>query len=259
MKKAKKFLALAVAFVLTITGTAGITIAWLQDDDVQTNTFTVGNVAIDLIEYGVDKDGEQVLFESEEALKKLLPATGSAQDNTLENGVVKEVTVKNTGSEDAYIRVQIAIPSILDDGDPTFNAGKNVLHFNYDSESVGAGKWDWSKEADDGKYEGDWNFYKTTINNVEYNVYVVTYESIVKAGDTIDEFAMHQVYLDKAVTNEYLAELDDKLGGTDPEKFDGKWDIHVIAEGVQEAGFDNAYEALNSAFGEPGKYTVKWN
>lgn len=251
MKKTKSILALALAFVLTVAGTAGITIAWLQDDDTQKNTFTVGNVTIDLIEYGEDKDGTQVAFESEAALKKLLPVTGSAQNGTLENGVVKKVTVQNTGSEDAYIRVHIAIPAILDNGDPDFNAGKNVLHFNYDKDSVGEGKWDWSKTTG-AEYEGDWNYYETEINNVEYNVYVVTYESIVKSQETIAEYAMHQVYLDTNVTNDDLAGLDDKLGGTDPETFDGRWDIHVVAEGVQAAGFDNAYDALNSAFGVPG-------
>ena len=63
---------------------------------------------------------------------------------------------------------------------------------------------------------------------------------------------MHQVYLDPKVKNDDLAGLDDKLGGTDPDTFDGNWNIHVIAEGVQAAGFDNAYEALNTAFGVPG-------
>jgi len=254
MKKVRNILALGLAFVLTVAGTVGVTLAWLQDEDAQTNTFTVGNVAIDLIEYGQDKDGNQVAFESEDALKKLLPATGSAQNDTLKNGIIKEVTVKNTGSENAYIRVHIAIPTVLDDGTPDFNAGKNTLHFNYDADSIGEGKWDWSKEYNDGKYEGNWNFYATTIDGVGYNVYVVTYTSEVASEVEIEEYAMHQVYLDPKVKNDDLAGLDDKLGGTDPDKFDGNWDIHVIAEGVQAAGFDDAYEALNTAFGTPGSY-----
>ena len=241
MKKVRNILALGLAFVLTVAGTVGVTIAWLQDDDSATNTFTVGNVAIELVEN----------FEQN---SKLLPSTGSAQDGTLENGITKEVTVKNVGSENAYIRVHIAIPTVLDNGTPEFNAGKNTLHFNYKPDSVGAGKWDWSKAYDDGKYEGDWNFYTTTIDNVGYNVYVVTYTSEVASQVEISDYAMHQVYLDSKVTNEDLAGLDEKLGGTDSNKFDGKWDIEVVAEGVQAAGFDNAYDALNTAFGTPGSY-----
>ena len=236
MKKAKKALALVLAFALTVVGTMGATIAWLQDDDAETNTFTVGNVAIDLIE-------------NYEQNSKLLPATGSAQDETLKNGIVKEVSVKNTGSEDAYVRVHIAIPQILDNGDPTFDAGKNVLHFNYEPESVGEGKWDWSKTTA-APYEGDFNFYTAEIDGVWYNVYVVTYEkALVKDESTVN--AMHQVYLDSKVTNEDITRINETLK-------DG-WKIKVVAEGVQSAGFANAYEALNSAFGTPGSYTVAWN
>ena len=68
--------------------------------------------------------------------------------------------------EDAYVRVHIAIPNILDNGDPSFDAGKNVLHFNYDADSIGEGKWDWSKSTG-APYEGDWNYYETTIDGIK--------------------------------------------------------------------------------------------
>ena len=236
MKKAKKIIALAFAFILTVVCTVGVTIAWLQDDDAQTNTFTVGNVEIKLVE-----DFEQG--------SKLLPVTGSAQEKTLQNGIKKEVTVKNTGSEDAYIRVHIAIPQILDNGASTFDAGQNVLHFNFDKESIGAGKWDWSKTTGE-PYSGEWNFYTVQINNIWYNVYVVTYESIVTSGVQIEQNAMNQVYLDADVTNEDITKINEALNNN--------WNIKVVAEGVQAAGFDNAYEALNSAFGVPGSYAVNW-
>ena len=232
MKKVRNILALGLAFVLTVAGTVGVTMAWLQDDESATNTFTVGNVDIELVEK----------FEQN---SKLLPATGSAQDGSLENGITKEVTVKNTGSENAYIRVHIAIPDVLDDGADTFDAGSNVLHFNFAEDSIGTGKWDWSKTTG-APYSGDWNYYETTIDNVEYNVYVVTYESEVGSGVEIAEKAMNQVYLDSKVTNDDIEDIIEKLGDN--------WKIKVVAEGVQAAGFDNAYEALNTAFGTPGSY-----
>ena len=238
MKTAKKILALTFAFVLTVVCTVGATIAWLQDNDAQTNTFTVGNVDIELVE-NYEQDS------------KLLPVTGSAQAGTLKNGIVKEVTVKNTGSEDAYIRVHIAIPQILDDGADTFDAGKNVLHFNYSEDSVGEGKWDWS-DSKGTPYEGSYNFYTAQIDGVWYNVYVVTYESIVKANTQIAEYAMNQVYLDKKVTNEDITKINATLTNG--------WNIKVVAEGVQADGFEDvgAHDALNAAFGVPGQYTVNW-
>ena len=234
----KKIMAIALASVIAVLAIAGATLAYLTDTDAEDNVFTFGNVAIDLYET------------FDEVNAKLLPATGSAQDGTLQNGITKEVYVTNTGSEDAYVRVHIAIPQVLDNGDPDFDATSNVLHFNYKPETVGANKWDWSKTADDGKYEGNWNFYTAEIDGKWYNVYVVTYEkALVKDEATVD--AMHQVYLDPKVTNEDVAKIAEQLGN--------EWHIYVAAEAAQAAGFANAYEALNTAFGVPGAYTVDWN
>ena len=233
----KKILAFAVVFAMAAIAIVGGTMAYFTDSDAKDNVFTTGKVDI-------------TLGENFEQGSKLLPATGSAQAGTLKNGIKKEVTVKNEAdSEEAYVRVHIAIPSILDDGDSTFDAGNNVLHFNFSPDSVGDGLWNWSKSK--GKpYTGDWNYYEADIDGVTYNVYVVTYESALKNGETTLKNAMDQVYLDSKVTNEDIKKIKDAL----PNGIQ----IKVIAEGVQAAGFDNAYDALNTAFGEPGKYTPDW-
>nr|MBR4281089.1 SipW-dependent-type signal peptide-containing protein [Clostridia bacterium] len=232
----RKILMLALSLCMVAILAVGGTMAYFMDVDSKTNVFTVGNVAIDLTEN----------FDSNNAT--LVPATGSAQNGTLKNGIEKEVFVTNTGSEEAYVRVHIAIPTLLDDGDPTYNASLNVLHFNYAPESVGEGKWDWSKTTG-AAYEGDWNAYKASIGGVDYNVYVVTYEAVLKTGEkTVD--AMSQVYLDPKTTNEDVTYYKSVLGD--------EWKILVAAEGTQADGFTNAYEALNTAFGVPGSYNVDW-
>lgn len=236
----KKIMAMCLVVALAVVAIGGATLAYFTDTDAQKNTFTTGNVAIDLWEdFGNNDDG----------IEELIPATGSAQDGTLKNGIEKEVYVENTGSEDAYVRVHIAIPSILDDGADTFDASANVLHFNYDEESIGEGKWDWSKAYDDKQYVGNWNYYTTTIDNVSYNVYVVTYGSPLANGDvTVD--AMSQVYLDSETSNDDITSIKDTLGEN--------WYIYVAAEGTQAEGFTDAYNALNTAFGVPGTYDVDW-
>ncbi|MBO5036238.1 MAG: hypothetical protein J6D42_04075 [Clostridia bacterium] len=238
----KKIISLCLVVCLLATAIVGGTLAYFTDTDAQKNTFTTGNVSIDLWEDFGDND--------EEGIEELIPATGSAQNGTLKNGIEKEVYVTNTGSEDAFVRVHIAIPSILDDGDPSFDAGKNILHFNYDEEnSIGKGKWDWSKAYGDDKYVGAWNFYKGKIGDVDYNVYVVTYETALKKGEsTVD--AMSQVYLDSKVTNKDITDIKKVLGD--------EWYIYVAAEATQAAGFEDAYTALNTAFGTPGEgYATK--
>lgn len=238
----KKIVALCLCVALAVVAIGGATLAYFTDTDAKTNTFTVGKVDITL-EENFDEDSA-----------KLLPATGSAQDGTLKNGVTKEIAVTvEKGSEDTYVRVHIAIPNILDSGDPEFDAGKNVLHFNYDPDSIGAGKWDWSKTAGT-PYDGDdWNYYETTIDGIAYNVYVVTYGTALEAGKTTPEYAMQQVYLDSRVTSSDMEKIDDALNGN--------WQIKVFAEGCQAAGFGNAYAALNEAFGTPGTegYVAPWN
>lgn len=259
MKKARKVIAMVLVLALTVAMSVAGTIAYLSDRDDQVNTFVTGNVAIDLYEDFGDNNTE--------TLEKLMPVTYDEKGNRKpDNCIEKEVYVKNTGSEDAYVRVHIAIPSRLDNGNPEFNAGKNTLHFNYDKDnSIGEGKWDWSKTTG-AAYEGDWNYYETKIKvpfvtvvegkevveekEVSYNVYVVTYEKELASGEeTVD--AMSQVYLDKGVTNEEIANIKTTLGE--------KWYIYVAAEGTQKAGFGDAYEALNEAFGVPGSYEFDWN
>ena len=233
----KKIVAMCATVAIAAVAVGG-TLAYFTDTDAQTNTFTMGNVAIDLYEDFGDNTGSE----------ELIPATGSAQAGTLENGIKKEVYVENTGSEDAYVRVHIAIPQILDDGADTFDASANLLHFNFDKNSIGKDKWDWSKTTG-AEYTGDWNFYTVQIDGVWYNVYVVTYEKALINGEvTVD--AIDQVYLDPEVTNEDISQIKETLGDN--------WYIYVAAEGAQKAGFENAYEALNAAFGVPGTYSVDW-
>lgn len=238
----KKILAMTMCAAMLAVAVIGGTLAYFTDTDAKNNVFTTGNVEIELIENFGDNDPDTP--------EKLLPATGSAQAGTLQNGITKEVTVKNTGSEDAFVRVHIAIPTILDNGNPDFDAGKNVLHFNYKADSIGEGKWDWSKTTG-APYDGDWNYYETVIDDIDYNVYVVTYGTALMAGQATPENAMHQVYLDSGTSQEAIEAYIDILGEN--------WQIKVLAEGAQSAGFDDAYTALNTAFGVPGAYIVDWS
>ncbi len=229
----KKILSLCLVVALAATAIVGGTLAYFSDTDAQKNTFTTGNVAIDLWEDFGDNDAQ--------GIEELIPATGSAQAGTLKNGIEKEVYVDNTGSEDAYVRVHIAFPALLDDGDPSFDASANILHWNF--QNYGNGKWNWTNTTGGAGYDAkNWNSYTTTIDGIAYNVYVATYETALKNGDTTAN-AIHQVYMDSETTNEDITELKKTLGD--------KWYVYVVAEGTQAAGFENAYDALNTAFGDP--------
>lgn len=243
-----------IALVVALVAIAAVgTLAYFTDTDEATNTFAVGNVKIDLIE---QQRGENGLVPFEQN-KKLYPIVGSAQGAkdeygmpTAKNYVDKMVTIENTGSEKAYIRAYFAIPSALDDGYETFNAGMNVLHFNFGNKvengvvtSTEGVEWIWT-------HGGKWNYFETTLSDgIKYNVYYADYYQAVDAGATTEQL-VQGVYLDKS--------FDMKEGK--PYAFgkeftvDAGWDWNnvkcpVFAVACQAEGFDNAADAINAAFG----------
>ena len=246
----KKILALCLCVALAATAIVGASLAYFTDTDEATNTFTVGNVSIKLIEEERDGNGGKQTFTQN---KKLYPIVGSAQGEkdalgmpTAKNYVDKMVTIQNTGSEKAYIRAYFAIPSALDDGYETFNAGLNVLHFNFGNDASGAStegnQWLWT-------HDSKWNYFETTIGGIKYNVYYADYYQAVDAGATTEQL-VQGVYLDKTFDIK-----DGKCYAFGKEvALDDGWDWNnvscpVFAVACQAEGFDDAATAMDAAFG----------
>lgn len=248
----KKLTAIFLCVALVAVAIIGGTLAYFTDTDKETNTFAVGNVKIDLIE---QQRGENGLVPFEQG-KKLYPIVGSAQGEkdqygmpVAKNYVDKMVTIENTGSEKAYIRAYFAIPSALDNGYEDFNAGLNVLHFNFGNKVVNGAissteghEWIWT--------HGDkWNYFETKIDGIKYNVYYADYYQAVDADATTEQF-VQGVYLDKSFDMK-----DGKCYAFDKEvALDDGWDWNkvscpVFAVAVQAEGFDNAAAAMDEAFG----------
>ena len=249
----KKITAIFLCVALVAIAVVGASLAYFTDTDNETNTFTVGDVKIALIEEERDGNGGKQDFTQD---KKLYPIVGSAQGEkdalgmpTAKNYVDKMVTVKNTGSEAAYIRAYFAIPSALDDGYETFNAGLNTLHFNFGNKVVDGTvtstygvEWNW-------QHDGKWNYFETEINGIKYNVYYADYYQAVDADATTEQF-VQGVYLDKSFDMK-----DGKAFAFGKElTLDDGWDWNkvscpVFAVACQAAGFDSASEAIDAAFG----------
>lgn len=249
----KKIVALCLCVALAVVAIGGATLAYFTDTDDATNTFTVGNVAINLIEEERDGNGGTQNFTQD---KKLYPIVGSAQGEkdalgmpTAKNYVDKMVTIKNTGSEKAYIRAYFAIPSALDNGYEDFNAGLNVLHFNFGNKVVNGAisstegvEWLWT-------HGNTWNYFETTINGIKYNVYYADYYQAVDAGATTEQL-VQGVYLDKS----FDMKDGDAYAFGEKLTLDAGWDwskvsCPVFAVACQAEGFDNATAAMDAAFG----------
>ncbi len=249
----KKKLTLVVTSVLLVAALViGGTLAYFTDTDSADNTFTAGNVNIKLIEQERDGKGGLKAFTQN---KVLMPIVGSAQGDkdalgqpVAENYIDKIVTVENTGASKAWVRAYFAIPSALDDGEDTYNAGLNILHFNFgnkDGNTTYGNQWSW-KDAN-----GNWNYFETTIDGVSYNVYYADYYQALAAGATTEQF-VSGVYLDKDVDmndqGQYTITRDGKTSVI--EGFDGSAKCPVYVVAVQATGFDNAADAVTAAFGE---------
>lgn len=231
----KSLLVLAMTLSMVAILAIGGTLAYFTDTtEVKTNVFTTGNVDIELEE----------TFEQN---SKLLPGVD----------VEKVVNVKNVGSENAYVRIHLAVPSMLDSGSedqPQFAAYNNTLHWNFTKASLADGEWNWHSSDVNGSSSygpgypengGDWFFYQTTVDGILYNVYVATYETALATGETADTDAIYKVFLDTKVTNEQMSEITKALKGNIK--------ILVAAEGAQEAEYETlgAYKAFEDQFGTP--------
>lgn len=249
----KKITALCLCVTMLAIAIVGASLAYFTDTKDATNTFTVGNVKIQLIE---QQRGENGLVSFEQN-KKLYPIVGSAQGAkdeygmpTAKNYVDKMVTIENTGSEAAYIRAYFAIPSALDDGYETFNAGKNVLHFNFGNKVVNGAisstegvEWIWT-------HGSKWNYFETKIDGIKYNVYYADYYQAVEGGETTEQL-VQGVYLDKTFN---FDENGNPVAFGETIELDQGWNWEkvscpVFAVAVQAAGFDSAEEAVTAAFG----------
>lgn len=245
----KKIVALCLCVALAVVAIGGATLAYFTDTDEETNTFTMGNVKIDLKE----------IFDKDNAVLR----PGSQSTNKIE----KKVWIENVGTENAYVWYEWYIPSALDSVDGSTGTN-NVLHVNSNGNS-------WDKYRENSKYwpkgqtealplEQTWDhdpetelklqvgpegFIRTeTIDGIQYNVYLVLYHGVLapKAETTV---AMNGAYLDSKVNNavDENGNVYYTIDGVKIE-YDFSKDINIIvkAYGIQADGFADVYEAYQA-------------
>ena len=232
--KLNRKLVLVLSLVLSLALATGGTLAYLTDRDSAANVFTIGNVDIELNEDFI-------------------------QDSTLLPGVdvEKKPTITNTGKNDAWVWATIAIPATLDDSTAAYN---NVLHFNYEKESVEDGLWNWQDEQGAWRVTEGVEIDENGETDILYNVYTVLYETPLKPGETTEYPVMTKVYLDTHVD---ITPEGDMYWVDAGVATDLKWNIneqggpimYVSAYAIQTNNFDNvvaAYNAYNAQWGENG-------
>ena len=247
----KRFVAILLCMTLVALAAIGATFAYLTSTDSVTNTFTVGNVKIDLIESSLHRENAGV-------------ANGATSDSELWSNVNKEGTnntskykagdtfytdaqieanaaeykcenvkllpgesyhkmpyVKNTGSEDAYIRIRVMIPADLDTA---------ILNSSmYTSTALNNKEFTMAYD----------NSGTVERNSVKYNVYTFTRIDPLAAGAMTYWNVWGTIHMDPDTTGEELAEF---FGEGKPYA-DGVFPVLVEADGIQSDGFADAAAA----------------
>ena len=177
----KKLTAIFLCVALAAIAIVGASLAYFTDTDSATNTFTVGNVKIDLIESryhreGNDNSGDTTIPDpthkvtADDGMKYVTTghtmftdAEIKADAETYQNdylavkganmvpgrGVAKCPYVVNTGANDAYIRIRVMVPSAANNDFVAVKDG-GVITNQWCSSCIGQG------EFIDGK-GGGWN------------------------------------------------------------------------------------------------------
>ena len=274
----KKILSLCLVVCLAATAIIGGTMAYFTDTDEAINVFTFGNVTIRQDEWQRDPETENIeAFEDDKnvfpaVLDKLVPKGDITVDGysfkirSLEgNYVDKIVNVTNEGTEAAYVRTIIAVPS-MNGFDDSPDASENPLHWNYlDASDFNGTGWDWH-----GPNGG--TFGPTTdkvadvnIDGALYDLYIATYNAPLAAGTTTSP-SMVGFYLDDDVNCDdkgYFSMQDGKRIDLSPYMQagqDGKVTLKILVatQACQTAGFADAWEALDECFGEITATSNPW-
>lgn len=266
----KKFLAVALVAILAITAAVGASLAYLKDTKTVTNTFTIGNVKIELLEsqyHRVNAGKGNATGLTEPSTGGYLWAADVDMKGTPENtpnfvtsgetwnglyfsdaqieadareykngyfkdhaenmvpgrNVRKNPYVKNTGSNDAYIRVRVLVPvslfDVIDNG-PSYWTTTAMNEGQVTSAAVNAYNT-----------EGPGAVKKVMRGDIEYYEYDFTFTKAVKPGELTFWNVWGNIAINKDATAEQLAGVE-------------SFDVIFEADAIQADGFADATAAF---------------
>lgn len=247
----KRFVAILLCVTLVALAAIGATFAYLTSTDSVTNTFTVGNVKIDLIESrlhrenagipngetsdselwsDVDKlgSGNTSKYKAGDTFYTDAQIEADAAEYKCENVKLlpgesyhKMPYVKNIGTEDAYIRIRVMIPADLDTA---------ILNSSMYTSSAMLKKEFTMAYDNSGTVER---------NSVKYNVYTFTRIDPLAAGEMTYWNVWGTIHMDPDTTGEELA----GFFGEGKPYTNGVFPVLVEADGIQADGFADATAA----------------
>ena len=273
----KKITAIFLCVALVAIAVVGASLAYFTDTKSATNTFTVGNVKIDLIESkfhreGNDNSGDTSIPDpthkviADDGMKYVTTGHTMFTDAEIKadaetyvddylavkgenmvpgRGVAKCPYVVNTGANDAYVRIRVMIPSAANNDFVTVENG-GVITNQWCSSSISTG------EFIDGK-GGGWNNApaidkaSVTKDGVTYDVYTFTRKEPLKAGKMTEWNVWNFIGINKTATSADIQKAIDagaiKVTETDGGAKTMTLNVLVEADAIQAEGFTDAAAA----------------
>ena len=247
----KKLTAIFLCIALVAIAIVGASMAYFTDTQNATNTFTVGNVKIKLLESSLHREnvgvangetstselwsdvakegsGNTSKYKAGDTFYTDAQIEANAETYTCENiqlipgrSYHKMPYVKNVGNNDAYIRIRVMIPADLDTA---------VLNSSmYTSSAMSSQEFTMAYD----------NQNSVERDNIKYNVYTFTRIDPLAPDEMTYWNVWGTIHMDTSVTSAQSEELFGE-NGIYP---DGIFPVLVEADAIQSEGFANAAAA----------------
>ena len=261
----KKLTAIFLCVALVAIAIVGASLAYFTDTKSATNTFTVGNVKIDLIEsrfhrQGNDNSGDTSIpdptktasgmtylndgakaFTDDEIKEDAKTYKESYLDVKGQNmvpgrGVAKCPYVINTGANDAYIRIRVMIPSAANNDFVAVKDG-GVITNQWCSSCMNTGEFQKGAQA-------GWPVVEkgVTKDGVTYDVYTFTRIEPLKAGAMTEWNVWNFIGIDKTATSADVQKAID-AGAITATNDTMTLNVLVEADAIQSESFADATAA----------------
>ena len=254
----KKLTALCLCVALLAVAVVGASLAYFTDTKSATNTFTVGNVKIDLIESRYHRQGSgssggmdyvangSTIFTDEEI--KTDAANYSAyigergKNMVPGKNIAKSPYVINTGANDAYIRIRVMIPSDANRDYWQARSG-GVIESQFCTTAITSGEFMHGKRTDYPIIDASGKGY-IDENGVGYDVYTFIRTEPLKPGEMTEWNVWNYIGIADEATSANIQKAVDK--GAILVSEDGTMTVNVLvqADAIQAEGFADATAAF---------------
>ena len=267
----KKLTALCLCVALLAVAVVGASLAYFTDTKSATNTFTVGNVKIDLIESRYHRQGSgssgdtsipaptqtangmdyvangATIFTDEEI--KADAANYSAyigergKNMVPGKNIAKSPYVINTGANDAYVRIRVMIPSEANRDYWQARSG-GVIESEFCTTAITSGEFMHNDRRNDYPFINSTGRGYIDENGVGYDVYTFIRNEPLKPGEMTEWNVWNYIGIADEATSANIQKAVDK--GAILVSADGTMTVNVLvqADAIQAEGFANAKAAF---------------